>query len=123
MGKKRNVVGKTGTTIHSDQYGAVCCTYHRTMVAKALALATGTTVTLDSGGYRTVTTKVRMNEFAAQFCDGAYSVYQTRGRWYVNLGKWDDPQARTLAFEDGMSFVVNAKKAPVECIPAGWDEV
>jgi hypothetical protein len=123
MGKQRSVVGKTATTIHTDSHGAVCCTYHRTLVAKALTLATGTTVTLDSGGYRTATTKVRMNEFSRQFCEGAFGVFQARGQWYVNIGRWNDPNARTMLFEDGITFVVNAKKAPAECIPAGWDKV
>lgn len=122
MGKIKNVVGRTATTVYTDTHGAVCCRYHQTVVAKALTLATGITVTLDSGGYRTATTKVRMNEFARQFCNGGYSVSQARGQWLVNIGAWDSAGARTIPFEDGVTFVVRTEKV-IGKVPAGWDKV
>lgn len=41
-------------------------------------------ITLRSGGYRTLTTKLRMNQASNQF-DLGYSVYQKDGGWYVFL--------------------------------------
>jgi hypothetical protein len=47
----------------------------------------GTTV-LNSGGYKTVTTKDRMNKFSSA------QVYQTKGEWFVN---------DKVPFKDGMT--------------------
>ena len=54
-------------------------------------------VSFDSGGWRTVTTKQRMNEFQniARF-------YTDRGIWYMRLGQsWSD-NAKQFAFDDGI---------------------
>ena len=56
-----------------------------------------TTVTLNSGGWRTVTTKARMNQASNEYGLG-YTVWQDRGKWYVNHGGTITP------FEDGMTF-------------------
>lgn len=53
-------------------------------------------VILNSGGWRTVTTKTRMNQAANQFGLG-YGVYQRKGEWFV-----DTPDGQTLEFKDGM---------------------
>jgi hypothetical protein len=44
-------------------------------------------VTLRTGGWRTVTTKRKMNQAARQFGLG-YGVHQRKGRWYVS--RWDN---------------------------------
>lgn len=57
-------------------------------------------VTLNSGGWHTVTTKRRMNDYQ----DVCY-VYQDDNVWYVNtqgVGGWDIPEKERLVFEDGM---------------------
>lgn len=55
--------------------------YHNTEVVK-LDRDTGT-ITLDTGGYKTVTTKRRMNQAAYQF-DLAFTVFQKDHKWFVN---------------------------------------
>lgn len=49
-------------------------------------------VVLNSGGWRTLTTKARMNEFLPV----GFRVYQKRGAWYLTDG------ACVYGFEDGM---------------------
>lgn len=58
----------------------------------------GNEITLDSGGWRTVTTKRKMNQAARQFGLG-YSVYQRDFKWFVDL-----PNGETVPFEDNMTF-------------------
>jgi len=58
----------------------------------------GNEITLDSGGWQTVTTKRKMNQAARQFALG-YSVYQRNFKWLVDL-----PTGETVPFEDGMTF-------------------
>lgn len=41
-------------------------------------------IVLNTGGWRTATTKVRMNQTSNQFCLG-YRVYQEKGNWFVRL--------------------------------------
>ena len=40
---------------------------------------------LNTGGWSTTTTKRRMNQFSAQFCDNAFSVYQRNYEWFVKI--------------------------------------
>ena len=58
----------------------------------------GESITLDSGGWQTVTTKRKMNQASRQFALG-YSVYQRNYKWFVDL-----PNGATVPFEDGMTF-------------------
>ena len=58
----------------------------------------GNSITLDSGGYETVTTKRKMNQASRQFALG-YSVYQRNFKWFVDL-----PTGETVPFVDGMTF-------------------
>lgn len=53
-------------------------------------------IVLNTGGWRTVTTKARYNEHL----DGI-QVYQARGIWYVTAGRNSD-SASTIEFYDGM---------------------
>lgn len=69
-----------------------------TYVSTAIVNRNGNKITLDSGGWETVTTKRKMNQAARQFALG-YSVYQEKGRWYVTT-----PQGDTVPFYDGISF-------------------
>ena len=53
------------------------------------------TIILDSGGWRTNTTKLRMNQAANEF-DLHYHVYQENHEWFVVH------KGVTIPFEDGM---------------------
>ena len=61
-------------------------------------------VTLNSGGWRTVTTKARINQVAHEY-RLPFRVQQDRGQWYVS---YDSPRRFnvTVEFEDGLTFPV-----------------
>lgn len=86
------------TTVRRLSSGMIVGQYHNTSVAEVL----GSNVRLDTGGYFTRTTKVRMNQFANQFCDGAFTVYQKNGDWFVSVkttGMTHKFEGRTLEFD------------------------
>lgn len=74
-------IGKTATTVRviGDW---LYVTYHGTDVVRA-NLDTRE-VKLRTGGYRTLTTKTRMNQAANQF-DLGFSVQQVAGDWYITI--------------------------------------
>ena len=55
-------------------------------------------ITLRSGGWKTATTKKKMNQASHQFNLG-YRVYQVARNWFVDL-----PDGDTVWFTDGMTF-------------------
>jgi hypothetical protein len=57
--------------------------YHRTCIVSF----NKTHIMLDTGGWWTVTTKLRMNQASNQF-DLGFRVYQKEGVWYVSYYKW-----------------------------------
>ena len=75
------------TTFKRLSSGLIVGTYHQTDVAEV----SGNHVRLNTGGYRTNTTKVRMNQFANQFCGGAFSVYQKNFEWFVRVDGQEKP--------------------------------
>lgn len=85
---------KRATTVFPDGEGAQACVYHQTKVVRW----DDSTVTLNSGGYQSATTKTRMNEVARHYGLG-YSVFQKDFEWFVTL-----PSGETVEFADGMSF-------------------
>jgi hypothetical protein len=87
------VVRGTATRVSTVE-GRTEVRYHDTVVVAFDEVS----VTLDSGGWRTATTKNRMNQAANQY-DLGYGVYQERGEWFVVVDRdWDNP----IPFEDGM---------------------
>jgi len=67
-----------------------------------VAIREGDVVILRSNGWRTATTKLRMNQFANQFCDGAFSIYQHKGEWYVQ----NNARNETEVFFDGIQISI-----------------
>ena len=59
--------------------GRITVTYRNTRVVDV----TPEHITLDTGGWKTVTTKLRMNQASVQFNLG-YTVYQQKGQWFVS---------------------------------------
>ena len=59
--------------------GLITVTYHNTRVVGV----TPEHIILDTGGWKTVTTKRRMNQASTQFNLG-YTVYQQKGQWFVS---------------------------------------
>lgn len=78
------------TYLERDPDGTLAVRLHATRV---LAIAPDGAVTLDSGGWRTVTTRARMN---AWLPDG-WQVWQTGGIWYVGRRGGE-----TFPYADGM---------------------
>jgi len=71
-------IGKHATTVATGEDGKTRVTYHSTVVVAF----DHNEVTLNTGGWETVTTKTRMNQTSNQFRLG-YQVYQKDYQWYV----------------------------------------
>lgn len=84
-----------------------------TYVSMRIVAWDGDNVTLNSGGWETVTTKRKMNQAANQFAL-RFCVYQRKGEWFVDIKRNngelsvhpDRPYWLGLAipFRDGMTF-------------------
>lgn len=68
------------------------------------------TVTLDSGGWRTATTKTKMNQTSQEF-DLGFCVYQRRGNWFVDTRNLNSDGVNKpywlgleIPFDDGMTI-------------------
>jgi hypothetical protein len=80
------VVRGVATTIRHDADGTHVV-YHATAV---VTIHNNGDVTLRTGGWRTATTKARMNQAANQFRLG-FTVYQSRFDWFVRVADTDIP--------------------------------
>ena len=97
---RQDKIGTHATTI-SRIDGRTFVTYHETPVVTVDADGT---VTLNSGGWRSATTKTRINQAASQL-DLRFRVYQADFQWFVSV---DGPDgAGTMPFADGMNFRVD----------------
>lgn len=77
------------TYIVQDEGGAYCIVLHRTRI---VCYRPDGSIVLNSGGFRTTTTKARMNEVLPP----GISVWQKRYDWFVTVG------GETIPFYDGM---------------------
>ena len=84
-------LAKKGNTKVTEADGMTCVKLHNTIVVRFNA----SEVILNSGGWKTVTTKARMNQAANEY-NLPYQVYQDKGEWYVNV------LDKTFTFQDGM---------------------
>ena len=101
MASLRKIGSHRTTVTHGD--GVVRVTYHQTCVVEVR----GGTITLRAGGWRTPTTKTRMNQAANQF-DLRFRVVQEKGVWVVIISRVDESgpffyQERRF-FVEGMTF-------------------
>ena len=76
LGNKENKKVANNTYLVKNTNGTIGVKLHGTQVVVILP---GNTFSLYSGGYRTVTTKQRINAFSPA------RVYQERGRWFVTV--------------------------------------
>lgn len=79
MGQQHTTGKHCTTVVNNDKLARV--TYHGTDVVLWDKVAG--TITLNTGGYFTVTTKARMNQALSQWGIRA-NVYQKKGEWYCN---------------------------------------
>jgi len=91
---RTNTIGAHKTVVFTEA-GWTRVVYHTTCVVRW----NHETIVLDSGGWQTATTKLRMNQAARQFGLG-FSVYQSDYTWFVAL---DD--GSTIPFVDGMEIL------------------
>ena len=86
------------TTTTTDRDGALVGFYRGTPVARKA----GSVLTLNTGGWFSRTTKVRMNQFSNHYCLGAFGVYQKKGDWFVTVnGKTLPFNGNSLTFDLG----------------------
>lgn len=91
-----HTVGSHATNVFSGE-GFTRVVYHSTIVVKW----NGDEIVLDTGGYETVTTKLRMNQASTQYGLGFY-VYQKDFQWYVKYkGKDHKLEGRTITLQRG----------------------
>lgn len=79
MAQSQRCRGVATAAIHNDN--GVKVIYHQTLVVDYDKASK--TIRLDTGGWFTNTTKLRMNQASNEFCLG-YWVSQVKGKWYVN---------------------------------------
>lgn len=89
---RTDTIGSHKTNI-STANGVTQVRYHSTVVVEFDA----DQVTLNSGGWRTVTTKTRMNQASNQFGLG-FQVFQKQHEWFV------ENHGQVYPFEDGMTI-------------------
>lgn len=70
------------TTSFRDQDGALVGVYRGTPVVRQL----NRMITLKTGGWKSRTTKLRMNQFANTYCHSAFKVFQKDSQWFVSVG-------------------------------------
>jgi hypothetical protein len=78
MAQTRKVSRNNTTVVKSSD--CIRVTLHSTEVF----VKRGNEVTLNNGGYISVTTQARMNQCACEFCDGAFSVSRAGGQMVVH---------------------------------------
>lgn len=88
-----NEIGKHKTNVFDGDHFTYV-TYHQTHVVKFNSKV----IILNSNGWNTKTTKLRMNQTSNQYNLG-FSVYQDRRQWYVT---W---KGVTLHFSDNMELI------------------
>lgn len=88
-------IGKLATTVATDETGTTHVTYHQTQVVSFNCEK----ITLRTGGWRTVTTKTRMNQTAHQF-NLHFNVFQKEYDWFVYFNGKNHPFASdTFSFD------------------------
>ena len=85
------------TTTATDENDTLSGIYRGTTVCKKLQPSGK--VILNSGGWRTSTTKNRMNQFSQNFCSGRFAVVQRDHEWYV---VYHHDQSNLIPFVDNM---------------------
>ena len=89
-----NTIGRFKTTIFVDSDGLMTVKYRDTAVVKF----DHQKIILNAGGWRTYTTKMRMNQASNQFKLG-YRVYQKEIQWYVEY------KGKIIRFDDDVAVL------------------
>lgn len=89
---QQHKLGTTATTVSTSD-GMTRVTFYHTDVVRFNAEK----IILDSGGWKTATTKTRMNQASNQF-DLGFSVFQKDHEWFVEV------DGKPFVFVDGMEI-------------------
>jgi hypothetical protein len=95
------------TTVRQENNGWLIGRYQLTDVAAKQH----DKIHLNTGGWFTTTTKRRMNQFAYQFCDNAFSVYQKNYQWFALIHATNESipfNGNTCDFDLSMSLELAA---------------
>jgi len=86
--------GVETTAIHSEDI--ILGIYRGTTVASKK----GNSITLQTGGWKSRTTKLRMNQFANTYAQSRFGVTQKNYEWFVRVGDQKIPfEGDTITFE------------------------
>jgi hypothetical protein len=100
-----NIMGQTSRISKNNTKVVFNQTTHTTTVTlhqTDIVVFTAETITLNTGGWPTATTRNRMNQVASEYHLG-YRVYQVRGQMFVDTPT-PDGQRLPLSFFDGITF-------------------
>lgn len=97
---RRDQIGTHKTSVYTDSHGTLCVKYHQTVIAKR---DSNGKITLDSGGWKTATTKMRMNQ-ALRVWGTEYYVCQIKHVWYVHVNKGNGVHRRIYEYYDGVTL-------------------
>lgn len=97
---KLDSIGTHKTRIIAGPDGRVGVQYHATTVA---SIDTNGRITLNSGGWKTATTKLRMNQALRQW-GTEYYVHQVKGDWFVGVHKGNGVHERVCEYYDWITL-------------------
>lgn len=83
---KTDQVGQHATTIATDSDGFIVVTYHQTQVVKFNRKK----IILNTGGYNTASTRLRMNQASNQYSLG-FRVFQKKFKLFVEFNDYTQP--------------------------------
>lgn len=84
------------TLVYSLKNGGIGYQLHDTEIMRNV----DGVITLNSGGYKTVTTKSRLNDILPH----EIGIYQKAGIWYLYTGSFNNPNRKTYVFNDGITI-------------------
>lgn len=96
---RNDSIGTHKTTVFNDIDGSTCVKYHATIVAKREPAGR---IVLQSGGWRTRTTMVRMNQ-ALRVWGTGYYVHQKNFEWFVGHHDGAGNHKRICEYYDGVT--------------------
>ncbi len=98
---QQHTVGTVATTVKRNTDGTLVVRYHSTDV---VTVYPNGKIVLNTGGYRSATTKTRMNQASRQYGLG-FQVFQSKYDWYVEVdGHTLDFEGRELTIRNGSDF-------------------
>lgn len=104
--KGRKIANNTYAQRRGDD--AIAIRFHATDV---VVFGRDGRITLDTGGYSTMSTKARINDAIE-----GYSIFSVKGRWMVSRGNVRNPDAVTVPFADGMVISPNGAISGVDFV-------